>query len=83
LGLVLPVYAQSWKDEFDEICAKVNIAHTLSEKQLTELINRADTLIKKLEKMDMKSKRLYIFRLEKCKKFFQYNLELKRSKTEL
>ncbi len=71
------LYAQDWKEEFDEICSKVNIAHTLKVEQLQELIHRADLLIRKLQSMDIKSKRLYIFRLKKCKKFFQYNVEIK------
>ncbi len=78
LGLVLPVYGQEdWKKDFEDICARVNTAHTLTVKELKDLINRADTLIKRLQKMDLKAKRLYIFRLKKCRSFYQYSLELK------
>ncbi|RMG03440.1 MAG: hypothetical protein D6726_05625 [Nitrospirae bacterium] len=84
--LVGTIYAASnednrppWKKEFDEICAKVQVGNDLKKEELEELVKRADTLMEDIKKLDIPSKKVYIFRLKKCKKFFQYIIELKES----
>lgn len=68
-----------WKKEFDEICAKVQVGNDLKKEELEALIKRADTLIEDIEKLNIPSKKVYLFRLKKCKRFFQYIIELKES----
>ncbi len=69
-----------WKGEFESICSKVQIADRLSDEELKTLINRAETLINELRDRDLPSKKVYIFRLKKCKSFFEYILQLREQK---
>ncbi len=73
---------KSWKDRFDEICGKVQIAESLSTEELQKLIRESEELIKRLQEIDQPVKKVYIFRLKKCRSFFQYILQLRESKKE-
>ncbi|RMG70497.1 MAG: hypothetical protein D6710_07205 [Nitrospirae bacterium] len=74
-------YERNWKDEFDDICGKVQISETLSTEELKQLIKRAEKLLEELKKLNSPEKKVYIFRLKKCKSFFEYIIEL-RSQNE-
>ncbi|NOX20496.1 MAG: hypothetical protein GXO99_04450 [Nitrospirae bacterium] len=69
-----------WKEEFEAICSQVVEAENLTDKELTSLIERADALLNKLQKMDLPGKKVYIFRLKKCRSFFEYILQLRTKK---
>ncbi len=77
-GSTLFAKETNWKDEFDSICSKVQISESLSTEELNQLIKRSEELIKRLEKLDLPVKKVYIFRLKKCKSFFEYVIQLRQ-----
>lgn len=64
-----------WKTEFERICAQTEIATSLSEEQLEKLINDADALLDRLREVEDPWAKVYIFRLEKCRDFFEFALQ--------
>ncbi len=68
-----------WQEEFEEICSMVQAGDALTKEELNELIERADKLMEEIKKLDIPSKKVYLFRLKKCRKFFEYILELKET----
>ncbi len=76
-GPMLFAEQKSWKDRFDDICSRVQIAESLSKAELRDLIKRSDELIKELEKLNLPVKKVYIFRLKKCRSFFEYVIQLR------
>lgn len=68
----------NWLEEFEEICSMVIASHSLSLDELQSLIERSDALLTRIEDSDEPSKKVYIFRLKKCRSFFQYIIELKK-----
>jgi len=72
-------HARDWHEEFEYICSKVETGDTLNREELKTLIERAGSLLKTIETIDEPSKKVYIFRLKKCKEFFEYLIELKKS----
>jgi len=71
-----------WHKEFEEICSMVQAGDALTVDELKDLIERTDKLMEEIEKLDIPSKKVYLFRLKKCRKFFNYILELKESPKE-
>jgi hypothetical protein len=78
-SFVYAVEPYEWNDEFEEICSMVQIGDTLTREELRTLIERADRLMPKIQSSDHPSRRIYIFRLKKCRSFFLYIIELKQS----
>ena len=74
-----PSNAKDWHEEFKYICSKVEMGDSLSLEELQSLIERSEALLKSLETVNEPSKKVYIFRLKKCKAFFEYLIELKKS----
>jgi|Deesub1362A_J573_1020465.scaffolds.fasta_scaffold04814_2 hypothetical protein len=68
-----------WHKEFEYICSRVEVGESLKLEELRALSERADALLKRLEDIQERSKKVYIFRLKKCKAFFEYLIELKTS----
>ena len=66
----------AWKSEFERICGQTNIAVSLEQEQLVELINDSDKLLAELKESEDPGAKVYVFRLEKCKEFFEYTQEL-------
>ena len=64
-----------WKEEFERICAQTEIATSLSTEQLKELVSDASTLIGQLREIEDPWAKVYIFRLEKCREFFEFALQ--------
>ena len=67
----------SWKEDFERLCSLMEEASGLPDGKLTELIEESDHLLKTIEKLDDPQKKIYLFRLKKCRNFFVYSLELK------
>jgi len=65
----------SWKEEFERLCAQTEIAATLPDQQIRDLIKDSDALLEKLESLKDRQVRVYVFRLKKCRMFFEYSLE--------
>jgi len=68
-----------WHKEFEYICSRVEVGESLKLEELRQLSDRADALLKRLQDLKERSKKVYIFRLKKCKAFFEYLIELKTS----
>jgi len=79
LLLVFAGISQSgtWKEDFKRLCGYTEEASSLSTDQIQELIQESDRLLKTLETLNDPEKKVYIFRLKKCRNFFEYILDLR------
>lgn len=78
LGCLLGLEQTSWKDEFELICSKVPNGPNLTEPELQSLLRRCSGLQKRIEGLDLPEAKVYLFRLEKCRSFFEYAIELQQ-----
>ena len=69
---------ESWRKEFDNICAKTEDAMTFSQEELTDLIRRCDNLQPQIQRLDESRKKVYLERLRKCRGLYAYVLDAKR-----
>lgn len=74
--------APQWKAEFDRICAQVPIAGSLEVEELQQLIVDTDELIVALKGSDIPQAKLFVQRLERCRSFFEYSIELLAGETD-
>jgi hypothetical protein len=72
-------YAGSLQEEFDQLCVHTQEAESLSLEKLQELLTECDQLQKKIEDSNDEKKKLLLFRLNKCRNFFVYVIDLKQS----
>jgi hypothetical protein len=68
---------ESWRADFDDICAKTGDAMALSRPELTQLIGRCATLQKVIETEEPSVRKVYLKRLEMCRNLYAYVLEYK------
>ena len=71
--------AGTWKDDFERLCSYTEEASSLSTDQIQELMQESDRLLKTLETVNEPEKKVYIFRLKKCRNFFEYILDLREA----
>jgi Tfp pilus assembly protein PilO len=71
-------YAGSLQEEFDQLCVHTQEAESLSLEKLQELLTECDQLQKKIEDSNDEKKKLLLFRLNKCRNFFVYVIDLKQ-----
>ena len=69
---------ESWRAEFDNICAKTEDAMTFPEEELADLIRRCDALQPQIQKLDESRRKVYLERLRKCRGLYAYVLEAKK-----
>lgn len=69
----------AWKEEFQRICSNTDIAISLSPEQLAQLIKDSEGLLGRLREVQDPWAKVYIFRLENCRKFFGFALEVKKN----
>ncbi len=74
------VAAGDWAEDFGRLCGATETAESLSVDELKALIAECDTLREVIEKEAGKQKKVYLFRLEKCRNFFSYLVTLKETK---
>jgi hypothetical protein len=72
-------HAAQWKKEFERLCGAMEEARTLPADKVKTLIQESDALLKTIEGLNVREKKVYLFRLKKCKGFFEYVLDLKDS----
>jgi len=70
---------EAWQKEFDEVCSKTQDAMTFSPEELAALIQRCDTLLPQIEKLDDTRKKVYMGRLRRCRGLYAYVLDSKRN----
>ena len=66
-----------WRTDFDTACAQSNDAMALSMPELEKLIERCDRLQKIIEKEEETVRKVYLKRLQMCKKLYIFVLETK------
>src|ERR1035438_9461183 len=69
---------ESWRAEFDNICAKTEDAMTFPEEELADLIRRCDALQPQIQKLDESRRKVYLERLRKCRGLYAYVLDAKK-----
>jgi hypothetical protein len=77
LASPIPCSAEPWKDAFSRLCGYTEDAGTLPTEELGKIIAECETLLGDIEKLDVPDKKVYLFRLQKCRNFYQYTLELR------
>ncbi len=70
---------ETWKKEFDDICAKTDDPMGLSAEQLRGLIGRCDTLERMIEGLDESTRKVYLKRLNMCRDLYRYVLSVKEA----
>jgi len=71
--------AQSWIEDFDKICGQAEAADSLPTARLKELVMESDKLLEVIEAGNDPRKKVYIFRLKKCRNLFVYIMDLRES----
>lgn len=78
LGHITIAGSQEWKDEFDNICSRTDIATSLTAEELKTLIERCDRLKITIEGLpDETQRKIYLKRLQMCRELFVYVLKTK------
>ena len=72
--------AQSWIEDFDKICAQAEFADSLPTAALKELVLESDKLLVVIEAGNDPRKKVFIFRLNKCRNLFVYIMDLREAK---
>ena len=71
---------EGWKTEYESVCAKTDVAMTLTVEELKGLIARCDKLKPQIEKEEESTSKVYLRRLKMCSDLYKYILESKESK---
>ena len=69
-----------WSDlkaEFDRLCGQVQVAPSLTEKQIRTLIEDCRNLREALEPSGNPQAKVFLKRLQMCQDFFEYSLEIR------
>jgi len=69
----------TWRDDFDDICAKTDQAMTLTLPELTLLVERCGALQKVIETQDESVRKVYLKRLQMCRNLYAYMVEFKKN----
>lgn len=78
--LSVPAFAdeESWKKEYNRICGKSHEAIALSEEDLVNRMKQCNDMLSTIERSDNPRKKIFIFRFEKCRNFYQYLIDSKK-----
>lgn len=69
--------------EFDRICGQVQAAPSLPSDRIQGLIGESSALADRLADSELPQAKILLKRLEMCREFFEYTLELRLSPPEL
>jgi site-specific recombinase XerC len=69
--------AATWREDFERLCGTTERADSMSLEELKQVVVEADQLLETIEKDGGEQKKLYLFRLRKCRDFFAYMLSAK------
>jgi hypothetical protein len=64
-----------WRTEFEAVCVKTDLAMTLSNDELTDLVARCDRLEGQIARETEIVRKVYLKRLRSCRALFAYVLE--------
>jgi hypothetical protein len=65
-----------WLDEFEDICSQTMDAQSLSDEELQSLVERCEKLLPIIEQSTFSKKKVYLFRIKKCRDLFEFVLEV-------
>lgn len=68
---------EAWRSEFDETCAKTTEAMTLSNGELSSLIEKCDRLQKIIETQEETVRKVFLKRLQMCRNLYIFALDFK------
>jgi len=68
---------EGWREEFDAVCAKTDVAMTLSRDELSDRIGRCDRLTARIEAEEESTRKVYLRRLRMCQDLYRFVLESK------
>jgi hypothetical protein len=74
-GPPVSIAEEGWKAEYEAVCAKTDIAMTLSGEELKGLIARCDGLKRQIEKEEESTRKVYLRRLQMCRELYKYMLD--------
>ena len=60
--------------EIAEVCSKVRVVESLTDEELNELVAHCEDILERLEGSDVKRKKVYKFKVEKCLKLYKFML---------
>jgi hypothetical protein len=84
LSVVRTAYAEeSWKERIMELCAKTDVAMSLTSEELKELVAGCDKLKPVIESLEETPRKVYRKRLQMCRDLFAYVLESKEPKDKM
>jgi hypothetical protein len=69
-------HAAQWKKDFERLCGATEEARSLPADKVKQLIQESNALLKTIEGLKLPEKKVYLFRLKKCRDFFVYVLDL-------
>lgn len=65
-----------WVDEFHELCGQTHLATALTDGELRARLARCDRLAATITNGNHPGEKVYLFRLKKCKDFYQYLIDV-------
>jgi hypothetical protein len=71
---------EDWRKEFNEICSKTEDTMTFSVEELRRLVDRCDALKPGIEKLEEPQRKVILKRLQMCRDFYAFVLEMKEKK---
>lgn len=80
--LTSDVFAESWEDKFGKICSSTDASMSMTVEELEEKVKGCDNLMEEIQASSKENKKIYIFRLKKCRKFYDYMLVFKKEQEE-
>ncbi len=79
-GPKISLAQEGWKAEYESVCAKTDMAITLSAEELKERIAGCDRLKPKIEAQEESTRKVYLRRLQMCRELYKYMLGTKEAK---
>lgn len=65
-----------WVDEFHELCGQTHLATGLTDEELSARLARCDRLARAITSGNHPGEKVYLFRLKKCRGFYQYLIDV-------
>jgi hypothetical protein len=72
----------AWREEFARLCGATQTAASLTRPELEKLLPESDALLERIRGFEIPEAKVYTFRLEKCRAFLEYSLDLLDSRTD-
>lgn len=70
--------AENWKETFDLVCGSVQGAESMSEKEISAMLEKADKLMPVIQASDDPAKKVYLKRLKSCRGVYEFMLDTRK-----